>query len=141
MKTIQISDELYEKLGSKARPFLDQPEDVIRRLLENELPQRRTRGEASQGVGPREFVHSKGGAIPCPLKLRMVYKGTITYGETKGGFILFEGHQFSAPSPAAEHVARIKGTQNPSIDGWRALEYFDVDKNSWYPLDNLRKKR
>ena len=145
MKTIQISDELYQKLLSLAKSFTDQPEDVIRRLVDNPLSDKRnpTRiSTQSSFMEPKKkYVYSKGGRIPCPLKLRMQYKGTITNGEAKDHFIWFEGRKFTAPSPAAEYVAETKGALNPHRDGWRDLEYEEPKTGQWHCLDNLRKEQ
>ena len=148
MKTIQISDELYQKLLSLAKSFTDQPEDVIRRLVDNPLPDKRNPARISTQSSfmepKKKYVHSKGGRIPCPLKLRMQYKGTTTYGEAKDYFILFEGFEgrkFTAPSPAAECIAETKGAQKPHMDGWRKLEYLDPKTGQWHYLDNLRKEQ
>jgi hypothetical protein len=145
METLQISDELYQKLGSLAKPFTDRPEDVIRRLVDNALSDKRNPARISTQSSVMEpkkkYVHSKGGRIPCPLKLRMQYKGTTTYGEAKDYFILFEGRKFTAPSPAAEYVAETKGALNPHRDGWRDLEYLEPKTGQWHCLHNLRKEQ
>lgn len=146
MQTIQISDELYQKLGSLAKPFTDRPGDVIWRLVNNPLSDKDKSNHAristqSSFMKPTNYIRSKGGRIPYPLKLRMQYKGTTTHGEAKDGFILFEGHPFTAPSPAAEYIAKIKGASDPHRDGWRDLEYFEQKTGQWHCLDNLRKEQ
>ena len=147
MPTIQISDELHQNLLSLAKSFKDQPEDVIRRLLNNALSDKRNLtsiSTQSSFMEPEKYVHSKGGRIPCSLKLRMRYKGETTYGETKDGHIWFEGYKspFPSPSKTAETIAKTKGIlKTPHIDGWKKLEYLEEKTGQWHYLDNLRKEQ
>ncbi len=55
-KTIAVTDDLYERLASLARPFLDrEPADVIRRLVDKEA------GESGRAVPtPATTGHSAG---------------------------------------------------------------------------------
>lgn len=142
MKTIEISDTLFAKLQGLAKPLIDNVEDVIWRLIRNEEGNHQNHSVSlTKRDIPKQFVHSKGGEIRCPLKLRMNYKQTTTYGEARDGWIWFEAHRFTSPSAAAKYVAKMKGAENPSFDGWRILEYFDDKSNKWYPLNDLRYKK
>lgn len=141
MKTIEISDTLFAKLQGLAKPLIDNVEDVIWRLIRKDGKNNSNHHVSSQKrEKPEQFVHSKGGKIRCPLKLRMFYKRTTTHGETRNGWIWFEAQRFTSPSAAAKYVAKMKGAENPSFDGWRILEYFDDNSNKWYPLNDLRNK-
>ena len=141
MRTIEISDELFFELQRRATGFYVTPEDVIWGLIKNE---NQNGSNAKHSIFKEEqrqmqyVVYPKGGMIPCPLKLRMEYKRTIVYGETKDGWIWFENQRFKSPSQAACYVAKTKGAQDPSINGWTKIEYFDEDSKQWYYLDNLR---
>lgn len=149
MQTIQISDELYQNLLSLAKSFKDKPEDVIRRLLNHALSDKRNPASISTQssfMEPKKYVRSKGGRIPCPLKLKMRYKNTTTYGEAKDGHIWFEGYKspFPSPSKAAETIAKTKSLgklSKPSICGWKKLEYLEEKTGQWHYLDNLRNKQ
>ncbi len=142
MKTIKISDALFAKLQGLAKPLIDNVEDVIWRLIRKDGKINSNHHVSSQKrEKPEQFVHSKGGKIRCPLKLRMIYKRTTTYGEARDGWIWFEGKRFTSPSAAAKYVAKMKGAENPSFDGWRILEYsVDDNPDEWQSLNNIRNK-
>jgi hypothetical protein len=142
MKTIEISDELFLELQKHVTGFYVRPEDVIWRFIKKES-QDKVNANNSVFIKEEEkqkqyVVYSKGGMIPCPLKLRMKYQGTITCGETMDGWIWFENQKFKSPSKAANYVARMKGVQNPSINGWTTIEYLDKDSDRWEYLKHLR---
>src|SRR5262245_25605565 len=51
---IRISDETYKMLQERAMPFVDTPETVIRRLLEETSPNRPSRNTSSQAAAVTE---------------------------------------------------------------------------------------
>lgn len=138
MKTVEISDTLFAEVQKLATPLVDNFEDVIWRLMKKEKRQSNNVGSNEKSIEPTQYVFCKGGMIPCHLTLRMKYKGATIYGETKVSGIYFENMIFKTPSAAACHVAKMKGVQNPSFDGWKTIEYLDEDSKQWEYLDYLR---
>lgn len=135
---MEISDVLFAELQKLATPLVDTIEDVIWRLTKKEKEQSNNVGSIEKSIKSNQNVFYKGGGIPCPLKLRMKYKGITTDGETNISGIWFENQKFDSPSQAACYVARTTGAQNPSINGWTTIEYLDEDSDRWRYLDYLR---
>lgn len=138
MKTVEISNALFTELQKLATPLVDTLEDVIWRLIKKEKEPSNNVGFTEKSIKPNQDVFYKGGRVPWPIKLRMKCKGTTTYGETNISGIWFENQRFKSPSQAACYVARTKGAQNPSINGWTTIEYLDEDSGRWRYLDYLR---
>jgi hypothetical protein len=126
MPTIEIDNEVFAMLQARAIPFVDKPNDVIRRLLD-QLDQ----GGAGVGgdqhgsttiqldVVPVGRVHGliERGLVEPGDKVRHFRKRTNEVFEatiTEGGCISIEGvaEPFREPSPALRHFT---GSQ---IDGW-----------------------
>ena len=140
MKTIEIPTDLYMELLEKALAMnYRAPADVIRFLLNQSKMQMAAGDSPPFSISATQNLVTKGGPLPNGIKLRAVYKGQTFSAIVNGGAIVAEGKQFRSPSAAAIYVAKLQGTPNPSINGWKFWEYFDSSANQWKILDNLRK--
>jgi len=107
-----------------------------------ELPERRK----PKGIQPIETTSAK--KLKEILKYKDLpiyfpYKG-VTHEAympkqefTKAPKIIYEGKEYSSPSPAAVAVIQ-KYTNRPTEDGWRVWRYKDPETGNLVPIDNLR---
>lgn len=135
MYTIDVDDDVFEVLQREARPLLDSPNDVLRRLLlsdsddegESKPPKRPLKTAQPTGspaeprpvlrrVAGRLFPLVKAGLIDDGDELRHTRKRT---GETYlaqvdylGRVVLPNNKVFTEPSPALRHYV------GSEIDGW-----------------------
>ena len=136
---IEITEEVYRKLQGLARPFEDTPNDVIFRLLSENVsadPER-------VGVPLKSSVVSgdlitKGGRVPAGTKLKAVYRSRTFTAEIVNSSVVWDGKTFSSLSEAAVAVIRSTGSNRKTEDGWRFWLYLDGSDNKWKPLDELR---
>ncbi|XVU22919.1 hypothetical protein ACQPZJ_37450 [Actinoplanes sp. CA-054009] len=117
MPTIEVDDEVFAKLQGRAVPFVDTPNDVIRRLLaEVDGSEAPVRAVAPAPAGRLSRLIRQGLVRPGD-KVRHQRKRTNEIFEatiTEGGCLQVEGvaAPFREPSPALRHFT---GSQ---IDGW-----------------------
>lgn len=150
MKTVQLSENTFQKLQKIATPFEDNsPEDVICKLINHwdltkNTPQSPV-DKTQKNEKKTSYLKCRGrGYIKYPsdgLKIRVTMSGKTFEGTLINNRFQIEGEKFNAPSPAVEHVARLMGAENPSYDGWKYMEYYDDNRNKWILLDNLRSKK
>jgi hypothetical protein len=135
MPNIQVSQQTYQRIESRARPFEDtKPEDVIRRLLDD------TEGaesQSSKGAKSADLV-SRGGRLPHGSKLRMKYKGAEYHAVVDDGKIVWNGQNYSSPSKAAVAVIRSTGSDRTTADGWRHWEVKTPASGEWRLADDVR---
>lgn len=153
-KTVQIEVEqdIFERLQALAKPFVDTPSSVIRRLLEannaTENQQDIARvGAPSQAPNKQGYVTSRGVRLPLG-RLQASYRrrgSTSTQrfeAEVTPKGIEFDGEVFDDPSPAgirAKELAGAKGAAT-STNGWEFWQYFDEVRQEWVSIDIFRKK-
>ena len=137
MKTIEIPADLYTELLEKALEMnYRTPADVIRFLLHQRKSEIAASDSSSNSINQQ--LVTRGGPLPNGIKLRAAYKGRTFSAIVERGAIVTEGKQFRSPSAAAIYIAKLQGTPNPSINGWKFWEYFDSSANHWKILENLR---
>jgi predicted CopG family antitoxin len=135
MPTIQISDEVYSRLQSIARPFQDKdPNDVILRLLEDSTGQHDTPIlGATQGADLVSHV----GRVPFGTCLRARYKQKEYFASIDNGRVLWNGRRFDSLSSAAVAVIQSTGSSRPTENGWRFWEYQEPQTREWLPCNRL----
>jgi hypothetical protein len=130
MKTIQVSEEVFDFLNSKAIGFeMSTPDAVLRNLLginaSKKNPNESTTSE------PKILLRWKG--VDFPEGMQMRFKGRPNEVATiKSGSIVYRGKQFPSPSKAA-----IEANNGTSTNGWIHWEYLDKS-GDWKLIDNLR---
>jgi hypothetical protein len=127
MKQIEISEEVYDYLNSKAVGFdMNTPDKVLKKLL--------SIGSKSPNLASQELkisFHWGGADFHEGLQMRVKGKPQET-AIVKGGSIVYKGKAFKSPSAAA--IASNNGT---STNGWLHWEYLD-NSGHWKLIDNLR---
>lgn len=115
--TIRIDDEVYERLQKEAKPFVDTPNSVLRRLLglDSEVSETPVGGE-------RDAVR-RGELAPLieagllEVGQRLVWKRRQTTHEAAvtvdGSLRLSDGRVFGTPSGAARALSGYE------VNGWR----------------------
>ncbi len=116
MQSIKVDDEVFEYLQRLATPFVDKPNDVLRRLLLD--------GPGVAGQAPVSMLSRRPGALMPFIDEGMMQSGdTLTFKQprlrkthsasvTPDGWIEGNGIDFSAPSPALKHCV------GHDINGW-----------------------
>jgi hypothetical protein len=151
MRSVVIPDSLYKRLQKHARPFEDQPADVIDRALD---ALETTEGGGSRGIFVEEVhardrklkalteeereIHlvSHAGPIPDGTRLRAQYKGKEYLADVVPGAVIWEGQRYKSVSEAAIAVIRSAGTPRTTENGWRFWRYFDEVSGEWRPLSD-----
>lgn len=123
MRTIKVDDEVFAYLQSKARPFVDEPNDVLRRELLGD-------GRVTTEVGVTELPARRPGALARIIQAGLMSEGDrLTYTQprrgqtyhaviTADGWIVVDGlpdEPFNSPSPALKHCV------GHEINGWNWL--------------------
>lgn len=145
MRTIQISDEVWNFIDSKAVGLDMNTEDkVLRKLLgikpstsednakriipKIKFPKKMDEKDKSKGM------YWKGVKFWEGMQLR--FKGRPNdRAIVKNGSIVYGGSEYKSPSQAA--VVANSGT---STNGWIHWEYLDPTTGTWRVLDSLREK-
>lgn len=140
-QTIEIDQQLFERLQNLAEPLVDSPSSVIQKLLDHweQNPPSATQGDSI----PRPWwVSSRGERLPVDLKLRATYNGHTYHAVVRPKGIFFESEIFTSPSAAAIHAKNLEGLTGAAANtnGWSFWEYFDEETESWKPLQNLRRR-
>ncbi len=150
---IELEHDVFERLQALAKPLVDTPSSVIRRLLDES----KNVGKQSDAVGANKtnevsanqaYITSRGVRLPLG-RLQATYRrrgDSKTHrfeAEVTPKGIKFDGQVFDDPSPAgirAKELAGAKGTA-ASTNGWEFWEYFDETKRKWISIDVFRKKK
>jgi hypothetical protein len=127
MRVIEVSDEVFRELQRRAEPFVDTPEDVIRRLLDID-PQASVQREAATGAAD---LVSHAGRVPHGATLRATYKGREFSAQVANGRVLWNGKVFDSLSSAAVGVIQSTGARRPTENGWRFWEVKDPVTGEW----------
>lgn len=136
MRVIEVSDEVYRELQRRAEPFVDTPEDVIRRLLEvgAQAPP-----AAPDPVGEADLV-SHAGRVPHGAQLRATYKGREFMAEVLNGRVIWNGRAYDSLSSAAVGVIQSTGTKRPTENGWRFWQVKDGNSTEWKPATEYQRR-
>jgi Restriction Enzyme Adenine Methylase Associated len=148
MPTIEVDNEVFGKLQDRARPFIDTPNDIIKRLLDDvdALSNADAPAEFNPPVTVKVDVQRIGrlhgliekGLVKPGDKVRHRRKRTNDVFEatiTEGGCLKVDGvaEPFREPSPALRHFT---GSQ---IDGWNNFMHIDSGRTLRYLRDNSDK--
>jgi len=150
---IELEHDVFERLQALAKPFVDTPSSVIRRLLDESKGKEKqldTGGtnKINQASANQVYVTSRGVRLPLG-RLQATYRrrgDSKTHrfeAEVTPKGIKFDGEVFDDPSPAgirAKELAGAEGTAT-STNGWEFWEYFDEQKRKWVSIDVFRKKK
>lgn len=130
--TIRIDHEVYEKLQEQAKPFVDTPNAVLRRLLElPEAPEPEGgRGSRrSHRGGPRGHRHGERGPRRNKLAL-LVEAGVLSPGDTLVWRRPRSGEEFTATITDDAQIRLDDGSVHDSPSGaGKALNGYDA--NGW----------
>jgi hypothetical protein len=130
MRTIEISDDVFEYLNSKAIGFdLNTPDKVLKKILGLSSTQNTLSAKKETIV----MLNYKGVDFPEGMQLRVKTRPSET-AMVKGGRILYKNEPHKSPSGAA--VAANGGSTN----GWIYWEYLD-NSGQWKLIDNLRVRK
>jgi len=143
VQTIEIEDEVFIQLQDRARPFIDTPNDVIKRLLAEV-------GLGTQGASASPLPSAPPGVSTTGRLSMLIEDGLVRPGDkvrhrrkrtgevfeatiTEGGCLQVDGIPalFREPSPALRHFT---GSQ---IDGWHNWVHVDSQRT----LRDLRDNR
>ncbi len=133
---IEVSEDVYRGLQALARPFEDEPNDVIRRLLETSAVQPKERGETGQRPGADLVSHV--GRVPHGSRLRARYKGRQYDAQVLDGQVVWEGRRFESLSKAAVGVIQSTGSSRGTENGWRFWEVEDPTTGEWRPATDYQ---
>jgi hypothetical protein len=150
---IELEPDVYERLQALAKPFVDTPSSVIRRLLEESKGTKKqidTVGidKPNQLSVNRVYVTSRGVRLPL-VCLQATYRrrgDSRTHrfeAEVTPNGIKFDGQVFDDPSPAGIRAKELAGAEGPAANtnGWEFWEYFDEQKRKWISINIFRKKK
>lgn len=132
MRTIEVSEDVYRGLQALARPFEDEPNDVIRRLLDASIVQPKE-GERETGQKPGADLVSHVGRVPHGSRLRARYRGREYNAQVLDGQVVWEGRRFESLSKAAVAVIQSTGSSRGTENGWRFWEVEDPKSGEWKP--------
>lgn len=112
--TIVVDQEVYERLQAEAKPFVDNPNTVLRRLLDlgQEPPAARRRSRSS--VAPLLAAGRLSPGQRLTWRRRNLGEAHTAYVTDDGYLRLEDGSIHHSPSGACEAVANCK------INGWTA---------------------
>ncbi|MCW6008412.1 hypothetical protein K1W54_28295 [Micromonospora sp. CPCC 205371] len=113
--TIRVDDDVYHRLQQEAKPFVDTPNSVLRRLLDLDGPAPKASDvDRARGAGELMTLLRAGLLRPGEgLEWRRrgsVYRAVVT---KEGRLLLEDGQIFDTPSGAARFLAGYE------VNGWR----------------------
>jgi hypothetical protein len=117
--TIRVDEDVYERLQREAKPFVDTPNSVLRRLLGLESGESgaEAAGRGNSAGGERGELASLVEAGLLGVGEQLVWKRRHTTHSatvTRGGCLqLSDGRVFSSPSGAARALSGYE------VNGWR----------------------
>lgn len=141
MKNILISPENFERLQRLARPFVDDPDAVIGKLLDNWESETKAPHKASlKKDDDNYFVTSRGERLKVGLQLRALYRGKVYDAVVHKEGILIAGVYYGSPSAAAIAVKASAGkVGNAALtNGWMFWSCIDDATGHFRPLNQLR---
>jgi hypothetical protein len=132
---VQLDDDVFADLQSRARPLVDDVNSVLRRLLKA--------GRPNEVAPVREIVLSRGERLPIGLKLRATFQGQVFHAEVTEGGISFDGTDYPSPSAAARAVKRSVGVteRGSHTNGWDFWQYLDPERGAYFRLWEFRRRQ
>jgi len=132
LRTIEIDFDVHKRIELERTSFTETPNAVLRRLLN--IPDDKPAPQLSPG---RPWT-GKGVTLPHGTELRMEYNGRVHKGVIENGAWHVEGGQYRSPSAAASGVARTKGGNRTSLDGWIYWHAKRPGDANWIGISQLR---
>ncbi len=130
-RSIPIDFDVFKALTACLDSPTDSYNDVLRRLLELP-PAVRNGSSVSSDHGPAWKVD--GVVFPHGTEFRKRFKGKLYEARVDNGSLVFDGHRYDKPSPAA-----IAITGN-SVNGWTFWECRRPGDTDWILIDHLRSR-
>ena len=149
----ELEHDVFERLQALAKPFVDTPSSVIRRLLDeykdNEKQLDTDDANVAKQVSVNQvYITSRGvrlhlGRLQATYRRRGDSKTHRFEAEVTPKGIKFDGQIFDDPSPAGIRAKKLAGAEGTaaSTNGWEFWEYFDEQKRKWISIDVFRKKK
>jgi hypothetical protein len=143
METVQITNEIYDRLKALAEPLVDDVSSVIGRLLDHWdtlPPKSRSLNIIISKKRPLIWQSARGEKFVVGTKLRATYrKNTFESVVTESG-IEFDGEFYDNPSSAGIAAKKSVGISDAaaSTNGWKFWEMLDPDSGRWISIDVLR---
>lgn len=129
--TISIDFDVFKELTARLENPSDTYNGVLRRLLDLSAEDTPSSGKALPDT--RSWVVG-GATFPHGTELRAKYKGATYTARVEDGALVYDGHRFDSPSPAAMAITRN------SVNGWIFWECRLPGKSTWVLIDSLRRK-
>ncbi len=136
-KAIEIDFDVHKLIESKRTSFAENPNAVLRRLLNLGEP-RDGGADVNSSDRYRRAWTGKGVTLPAGTKLRMEYRGREHRGVIDNAAWVIDGQRFKSPSAAAGGVAVTKNGGRPSLDGWKYWQVKRPSDAEWVALATLR---
>lgn len=159
MRTIEVDFDVHQAIEAERRSFGDPPNAALRRLLglgeannttnagasdtaAPKRPARTTRlvatGGKAQATPPKAWK-SKGLTLVDGTALMLKYSEVCETGQVGGGQLVFDGHGYGSPSPAAMDIVQRHRNGSPvSINGWLYVYAQKPGESQWRTLADLR---
>ena len=149
---IEVAQDVFERLQALAKPFVDTPSSVIRRLLDQATKDEKQLVSSSPSTpnstaATQAYVTSRGvrlplGSLQATYKRRGSSRTNRFEAKVTARGIEFDGQVFDDPSPAGIRAKELAGAEGSaaSTNGWEFWEYFDDQKGKWISIDVFRKK-
>lgn len=146
--SIELDRDVFEALQRLAKPFVDTPSSVIKRLIEQASRPDEEGARPEAQTSEKGFASFRGATIPYG-NLRATYKprgGNKAFkfdAKVTSEGIEFDGEVFDNPSSAGIHAKKLAGAEGSaaSTNGWEFWEYYDSETNSWVLIDTFRKRQ
>jgi len=144
LRSIEIDFAVHQFIEKHRESFEDSPNDVLRRVLLKESPQKQA---PASKPGSVPFMRAKrdwfGGGVRLPdgTELRMEYNGQRHTGQIVSGRWQVEGSSYKSPSGAANAVARTRDGKATSINGKLYWEVKRPGDEQWIPFKLLESER
>lgn len=142
---VELDQDVFEALQRMAKPLVDTPSSVIKRLIEQTLRSSQDALRSESSTREKEGALFRNATIPFG-NLRAMYKprnGNKVFrfdAQVTSKGIEFDGKIFDNPSSAGIHAKKLAGIKGSasSTNGWAFWEYYDSEANSWVLIDKFR---
>lgn len=149
---IDLEKDVFERLQALAKPFVDTPSSIIRRLLDESEGLRKqvvtvcqNEQEQHEKLALSFFITSRGEHLPLG-QLRATYSprgSTETHdfeAEVTLDGIAIDDKVFKSPSAAGIHAKKLVGADDSAsnTNGWDFWEYFDEQAGAWVGIQKFR---
>ena len=158
MRTVEVDFDVHQAIEAERRSFGEPPNAALRRLLGLGEADSAVNGDAADTAAPKgpgraaklaigDKAHvtppsawkSKGLTLVNGTALMLKYSEVCETGRVDGGQLVFDGHGYASPSPAAmDIVQRCRNGSPVSINGWLYVYAQKPGESQWRTLADLR---